>query len=324
MKTTAVKIVNTKELSREDWLLFRTRGIGGSDVAPVLNISPWKQPLQVYMEKTGQWESEDLSDKEAIIWGNILESVIAKEFSRRNPNYQVQNCNYILQKPDHPFMIANIDRSLYHPQKGWGVLEIKTANARMEGKWTEDEIPYEYILQIQHYLAVTGLNWGYVAVLLGGQKYKQYYIEKDQELINILIEKETDFWINHVEALEPPMADVTMDCTDLFNRLFPSDVTVEDVVDFSDSDIHLCIDVIEDAKEKIKAYEKVKEINENIIKDRMREFEKAKFNGGSISWKYSKPSFIVDSDLLKTNYPDIYEQVKKEKKQSRMFKISKK
>ena len=324
MKTTAVKIVNTKELSREDWLLFRTRGIGGSDVAPVLGISAYSQPLKIYMEKTGQWESEDLSDKEAIVWGNILESVIAKEFARRNPNYQVQNCNYILQKPDHPFMIANIDRSLYHPQKGWGVLEIKTANARMEGKWTEDEIPYEYILQIQHYLAVTGLNWGYVAVLLGGQKYKQYYIEKDQELINILIEKETDFWINHVEALEPPMADVTMDCTDLFNRLFPSDVTVEDVVDFSDSDIHLCIDVIEDAKEKIKAYEKVKEINENIIKDRMREFEKAKFHGGSISWKYSKPSFIVDSDLLKTNYPDIYEQVKKEKKQSRMFKISKK
>ena len=317
-------MVNTKELSRDEWLFFRTKGIGGSDVGAILGISPYKQPLRVYMEKTGQWDSEDLSDNEAVEWGNILEPIIAKKFSEKNKQYKIQNCNYILQNPDYPFMLANIDRALFHPEKGWGILEIKTANARMESKWETDHIPDEYSLQIQHYLAVSGLDWGYVAVLIGGQKFKQYYVERDQELINILIEKESDFWMNHVEALEPPMANVMMDCRDIFDKLYPVETIANLELEFDDEHILSCIDKIEEANSMIDHYKNVKEIHENIIKDKMANHEKAKFHGGSISWKYSKPSFSVDGTWLKENHPTIHELSLKERKRSRVFRISKK
>lgn len=76
--------ISTKDMTHEDWLAERRKGIGGSDIATILGLNKWKSPLQLFLEKTGKVQAEDLSDKEVIYWGNVLEDVVAKEFEKKN------------------------------------------------------------------------------------------------------------------------------------------------------------------------------------------------------------------------------------------------
>ncbi|HHR2781106.1 TPA: YqaJ viral recombinase family protein, partial [Listeria monocytogenes] len=80
------------------------------------------------------------------------------------------------------------------------ILECKTASAYLAKEWEADEVPATYLVQIQHYLAVTGKNKAYVAVLIGGNKFIWKEIERDDELINQIIAFELDFWETNVKG----------------------------------------------------------------------------------------------------------------------------
>jgi putative phage-type endonuclease len=133
--------INTAAMSREDWLRERRRGIGGSEAAAILGLSPWATPLDVYLDKIG--EGEDVEETEAMYFGTILEGVVADEFSRRT-GLKVRRRNALLTHPDYPWMIANIDRMVV----GGGLLECKTCNAF--NPWN-GVVPEHYQIQVQHY-----------------------------------------------------------------------------------------------------------------------------------------------------------------------------
>jgi len=175
--------------------------IGGSDIAAVMGVSPWKTPLQLWAEKTGQVEPEDLSDKENIHFGTILEDVVAKEFERRT-DMKVRRApkNYV--HPDYDYMRCQVDRLITGSED---LLECKTASAWNAKAWEGDEIPLSYILQVSWQLMITGRKVGYIAVLIGGQKFLWKKIEADYELFGNMRDAAIQFW-GMVKNNIPPVA----------------------------------------------------------------------------------------------------------------------
>lgn len=194
--------INIKNMSKQDWLLERTNGIGGSDASVVLGINKYKSAFELWHEKTGQSPLKEI-DNDAIHFGNILEDVVAKEFERRT-GHRVRKDNHMYSHSDYPFMKANLDRVVVGEK---ALLECKTANARLQDAWKDDDIPSAYFLQVQHYLAVMGYPKAYIAVLIGGQKFIWKEIKRDEELIALLIEHEKTFWEENVLKKVAPTID---------------------------------------------------------------------------------------------------------------------
>lgn len=199
--------------SREEWLKKRKHGIGGSDAAAILGLNPWKSPMDVYLDKISP-TSED-HESEAAYWGKQLEDVVAREFSRRM-GLRVQRVNSLLEHPEHSFMLATIDRRVV----GGGLLECKTTSEWKRDEWGEDKAPDMYIVQVQHYFAVTGEQSGWLAVLIGGNRLLIVPVERDQEFIDNLIAAEEAFW-RCVEDRTPPEVDGSSACTEAINALYP-------------------------------------------------------------------------------------------------------
>lgn len=203
---TAIRMVDTKEISHSEWLRLRGKGIGGSDIAAIAGLSPWRSPLAVYVEKTGEVRPEE--ETEAMRWGTILEAVIADEFKRRHPEYMVRRVNAILQHPEVPYFLANIDREVRQKGAEPMVLEIKTTSAWQAGRW-RDDVPDHVMCQVQWYLGITGWRKGIVAVLIGGRDYREIEVERDDEIIGYLHEIGRRFWEEHVVPRIPPAAEAS-------------------------------------------------------------------------------------------------------------------
>lgn len=193
---------STSEMSHQEWLEDRRKGIGGSDVATVLGLNKYKSVYQLWLEKTGQIEVTS-AQSEAAYWGNTLEEVVAEEFSKRTGK-KVRRRNRVFEHSKYPFLRANIDRDIVGEN---AVLECKTANQYLANEWDEDEIPIQYICQVQHYMNVLNLDYVYFAVLIGGQKFIWKKMERDHELIDMITEKLVEFWTENVEKEIEPAID---------------------------------------------------------------------------------------------------------------------
>lgn len=204
---------------RAAWLEERRHGIGGSDAPVIAGLSPWKTPLKLYLEKRGEVEPDDLSDNEAVHFGNVLEDTVANEYARRTGR-KVQRVNRILRHRDHPFMIANVDRLIVGEDRGLECKTVGTWAARNEEEWgpaNTDLIPPQYLIQCQHYMGVTGRAVFDLAALIGGQELRIYTIPRDEQIINGLIIMETGFW-GMVERGDPPLAETVEDARMLWRR----------------------------------------------------------------------------------------------------------
>ena len=273
--STALKLYDKKQFAtHEEWKQARHNGIGGSDVAAICGLNPWKSPLAVYLEKTGQIDGP--KENEAMHWGTILEPIIAKEFEERT-GLKVRNNNYILQHPEYPFMLANLDREIVGEKAG---LEIKTTSAFNGGKMHKD-IPDYYYLQCLHYMAVTGYDSWHLAILVGGNQLHLHTIERDEEDIQNLIKIESDFWNNHIVAGVMPEA--TAQDNDTVKALYKDIDESKEV--FLSSEAESYIQQFKDAQELIKTGEKLKDEAVNNIKLMMGDAGKAVFDTYKITNK---------------------------------------
>lgn len=196
-------------------------GIGGSDVAAILGLSKWRTPYQVWEEKTGRRKAEE--SKELFHFGNVLEQVVADEFAARR-GVKVQRRNQMFRSEKHPELVANIDRYIV----GGGVLECKTADKFTRHLWGDsasDEVPEYYLTQVQHYMHVTGWHEGYLAVLIGGNEYRDYEIPYDVELAEYCAARCSEFWNNYVVKNVPPPLTAADDLTNAFNWVSGSTIT---------------------------------------------------------------------------------------------------
>jgi len=184
-------------------LLERKKGIGGSDAAAAIGLNPYKSPLELYQEKRGEIEPPDLSDNEAVHFGNVLEDTIANEYFRRT-GQNIRRKNQIVIHPRMNWMRANVDRILTGQNK---ILECKAPGFNQRDQWGEpgtDEIPLQYLVQCVHYMIVGDYDGADVAALIGGREFRVYHIQRDRDLEANIIEKERDFWENHVVPGVPP------------------------------------------------------------------------------------------------------------------------
>ena len=166
-----------KYKSRKEWLKARQKFIGGSDVACILGMNPWKTNVQLYREKKGLAEPSDLSDNELVIYGTKAEKYIRSLFALDHPELKVEyvpNNSWI--NDDYPFAAASLDGSTEDSNGRHGILEIKTSTittSQQANKW-KDQIPDNYFCQVLFYLGVT--EWEYVD-LRANLKY--VYPERD-------------------------------------------------------------------------------------------------------------------------------------------------
>lgn len=297
----AQTLVSTRGLSREEWLEWRRRGIGSSEVAAVVGLDPWKSPLEVYYDKLGEIPDEDAG--EAAYWGTVLEGVIADEFARRSGR-MVRRRLGILQHASHPFMLANLDRVVVGGDEGPAVLECKAPGLRAADRW-EDEIPVGYELQVQHQLAVTGWPRGYLAMLVGGQEFRVVTIDADPEVHAMLVDLEGEFW-RHVQERVPPPVDGSDATRDVLARVFPDAVAGKTVELPAEA-----LELVEDrqlaaAAEKAAGERKTRA--ENALKLLLGDGEVATVDGIPVfTWKSTAPRKF-DTDAFKSVHPELYEQ----------------
>jgi putative phage-type endonuclease len=294
----ALQLVSTRDMTREQWLEERRKGIGGSDAAAIAGLSRYKTAMQVYLEKLGHLPEPE--ENEFMYWGKKLEEVVADEFSART-GLKIRRRNAILRHPQHLFMLANVDRVIVGKDEG---LECKTTSAYRADEWKDDEIPWEYALQCHHYMAVTGFSAWWIAVLIGGNKFVYKRIERDDDIIQNLIKIESDFWNNHVLKQVPPSPDGSPASTELVKELYPKSNGLE--VDLPSS-VERWIQQYEQASEEEKLAVERKEEAANNIKMLLGEYEAGRFRDWKITWRPVSSSRL-DTKRLKAEFPDIYEQ----------------
>lgn len=295
-------LVKTLDMERDEWLEYRKQGIGGSDAAAILGINPWKTPMDVWLEKTGEFEDEP-RDNEKMYWGNVLEDVVAKEFSIRT-GLRVRRRNAILKHKKHNFMIANVDRLVIGHKAG---LECKTAGHYASDDW-EMGVPEFYQAQVQHYMAVTGYEAWYVAVLIAGQEFKFFKLTRDNQFIKDMIDAERDFW-QKVQNMTPPPIDGTKASCELIKRLYPKSEKDKEIQ--LPYEAYQLIQQYEQASVSVKQAQLLKDEAANKLKEMLGTAEKGFIHDRQVSWS-SVYQERLDSNALKKDHPAIYNNYLKE------------
>ena len=296
----ATVLTSTLNMPHDIWLKWRQKGIGGSDASVVCGINQYKSPVELFMEKTGQSSSDEAG--EAAYWGKTLEAIVKSEFTKRT-GIKVVDVNKILRSKEYPFMLANLDGVCRHPELGTCVFEAKTAGAFKAVEW-EETIPREYMLQLQHYLAVTGFCGAYIAVLIGGNTFKWSFVERDEELIFKLIQWESDFW-EHVTSDIPPPLDGSEASAQYLKKRYPHSIT-QSKIKLPETAKEL-IRQYDEACEKGVSYNEQKQRAENLLKEMLGEHEVGISGDRIITWKTVNQERI-DSKTLKSEHPDLYKQ----------------
>lgn len=206
--------------NRADWLKARLHGIGASEAAAVVGMSPYKSNIELWEEKTSRKQAKDISDEPYVKYGKEAEKHLRALFALDYPQYQVDYDEFgmIQNNPDCPWAFATLDGALTERKTGKeGILEIKTTEIMRAGQWDEwnGKIPQHYYIQVVHQLLATGYSF---AILKAQIKYhdrdgqmqeaiRHYYIEHSEVESDIkwLAEREKVFWDCVVNDKKPAL-----------------------------------------------------------------------------------------------------------------------
>lgn len=204
------------------WDSVPAYGVGGADVAAVLGMEDNNSALKVYMRKRAEIPRDP--DNRYTRMGRRMEGVIAELFAEET-GLDVRPSPGLIGHVDRPWMVAALDRLVAEPDGVIAPLECKNRSAYQDKKWGEDgdSIPDGAALQAHWYNGVTGYDHTWMAVLLGGNTFRWYRIERDQELIDLLTKQMGAFWHDHVLAGVPPEIDESAATSELLNRLWDAD-----------------------------------------------------------------------------------------------------
>ena len=211
MKSTTYQpnvLVDTTNLSREKWLEYRRLGIGGSDVAAILGISPFRTARDLYYDKLNIVTADDEGNWVAMEMGNLLEPLVAKIFARKT-GLKVFKRQCMFQHPHHPWMLADLDYLVELPDGSIAILEIKTTNYNARDNWWyngNEIVPIYYESQGRHYMSVTNIDRVYFCCLYGNNADEVIirHIDRDMTYEAEMIALEQTFWQDNVLAKVPP------------------------------------------------------------------------------------------------------------------------
>lgn len=267
--------VSTIGMTRPEWLNRRRNTIGGSDAAGIVRLSKWSTPYTVWADKTGRLPDKD--DTEAMRIGRDLEGYVASRFTEATGK-KVRRVNAMLYNPTYPFAHADIDREIVGENAG---LECKTTSALDVRQFGNTEFPEQYYAQCVHYLAVTGADRWYLAVLVFGRGFFTYTLERDEAEISALMDAERAFVENYVKKDVPPPPDGEEVTGEAIRTIYSESIGGTAELFGADSKLGEYMEL----KSQMKAIElRINEI-ENEIKAQMQDCESAVCNDYTISWK---------------------------------------
>lgn len=279
------------QLSVKDVTLNRNKILGGSDIAAVMGKSRYKTPYRLWCEKTGRIENT-VSNIEAVQLGTELEEFVAQTFSKRTGK-PVRKAPKAYQHPDYPYMVAHVDRLITGSDE---LLECKTCSAYKLDEW-QNAIPKEYVLQVMWYLGITGRKRGWIACLIGGQKFDYKVIEFDDELFNLMVERAKDFY-NMVQTDTPPL--ILPDDDETLAEIYPKNT--EDMIEAEEFNERAAyLQELKMHRDEING--EIKEI-ETELKARIGENMGILTDRYKITWK-SQISRTLDTDRLKEDIKNI-------------------
>lgn len=302
MYTNCDLILSVKEAEdREKWLAVRNQGIGGSDASVIMGLNPYKSAYRLWLEKRGVAESEDLTGNQHIYWGKKNEANIADWFQEETGK-KIRRLG-TLQNRENPFLIANVDRMVTGEDAG---LEIKTAGASQYKKWKDDEIPDSYYCQCLHYMATTGADYWYIAVLLDGNDAKWKRIERNEDDIKALIAEEKRFW-EWVKTNTPPPIDGTMSCANALKMKYKGDPGSETMLPVEAEEL---INELDKDAEVEKALKESIQLKKNKLMEMLGDFEVGRIGDRKVTWKVTKGRESISLSRIKKEDKASYEALK--------------
>lgn len=303
-------LVKTAGMSREEWLRWRTKGIGGSDVSVIAGVNPFRSIFQLWLEKTGQVEPEE-TENDNTHFGNVLEPVVKREFSKRT-GLKVRAKRALLQSEEYPFMLADLDGVIYENGK-MNLFEAKTASAYKQEIW-EKGIPEEYVLQVQHYMAVTGAEKTYLAALVGGNRFYWKVVRRDEQKIAEIIALEKAFWEENVLAGKEPVPDGSGATTDFLNEKYAS--SNGNTILLPEEALSLCRRY-EELSGQLNELQDKKDAVSNQLKNFLKNNESGVIGEYRVTWK-QVTSMTFDKKRLEKENHALYEEYLTKKQYRRL------
>ena len=290
---------DTVALGREGWLELRRTGLGGSDVAAAMGLSPFTSRYALWLDKVG--EPTGVVESEPMKWGHRLEEPIARAFAEET-GHETVFLPVMMRSRTHVFALANPDRFTVDDD-GPAIVEIKNVGNHKASEW-QDGPPLHYRMQGQWYLFVSGHRRVYYAVLVGGQNLVIYQVERDDALIAEMLRHAEAFW-TLVTLRRPP----DLDGEDSTTRALKAQYTevVRETVD-GGTELAALVTKRESAKALFDTVgAQLHEIDNRIIA-LLGDAEAGLVDGVQVVRRPAQTRTSVDIPALKRDYPEIAER----------------
>lgn len=273
-------------------------GIGGSMAPAILGLDPFKTPLDAYNQLTDPSTRPDLSNNQIVQSGVYLEDGI-RRFASDQLGKEIHQSHKTLTHPDCPFMVAHIDGRIVGERAGFEAKNRGFFRGKEYGQQGTDQVLDSELIQTMHYMAVTNYQRFYLGVLIGGQELRLFTIERDEDLIKTIIEKERHFWQEHVQKRVPPAPTTLGD----IKQLYPCDTG--EIVTVS-GEVQEAIQGIKTLKQQIKELKQKHDELELVIKTEVADASVLTDHTGVTlaTWK-AQTTNRLDQKSLKAKHPDI-------------------
>lgn len=298
--------------NHEEWKALRHQYIGGSDAAAVVGMNAWVSPFSLWAEKTGRLPGFDGNLATEV--GTYLEEFVAQKFASETGK-KVRRSNQSWFNDQYPWAIANIDREIVGEDAG---LEIKTTSELNTQKFKGGEYPANYYCQCMHYMAVTGKQRWYLAVLIGNREFKWFAIERDEDEIQALMAAEEAFW-EQVKTDTPPMTDGSSSTTSTLSTLYPESSDECIGIGFFEKELDNYFRLKAQAKDLAMTIEGI----ENRLKHHLGECARGESEKYKVSWKTQYRS-TFDHKKFIADHPEMDVSAYYKKSNSRPFKVTEK
>ena len=328
-------------MTNERWLECRAHGpkgdipytVGGSDVAAIFGLSPWTTPLELWLIKKGRMKPAAKGNEDQLTMGHLLVPIAAYWYQQKTGNLVVDD-THLYQHADFPYALANMDRRYTRTADGEaGILECKSCTYHKAGDWAEDAIPIYYEMQLRFYLAVADVEYGAFSCIWGNNPEHDLAIPeiiRDKAKEELIFEK-LEQWIWSLEHDKPPTMEGVQpklaleSLARIYGASQPGLPTVEFPQKYEKSLRRIaCLQgKIDECNAEIKTYEKEIKAHSVRIAEIMKEHEHGVLNTTSDKLLIdfvTKTTRRPNSELLKKNYPVVYQDVLKES-ESRKIKV---
>lgn len=272
----------------------RAAFIGGSDVAAILGVSPWKSAFRLYQEKIGEFVEEVTPAKQKLFnrghrWEPVVVDMLIDELRDHGHDVQIIGRNARYQDAHHPFLACELDLELLIDGEETNG-EMKTVHPFAAKEWGEqdtDEIPLHYAAQVMHGLMIKPRRRCVLAALIGADDLRVHWVERDEETIAAIRAKEIEFWqrVQERNAPDPASADDV-------KWLFPRD---SGIVMEADDDLFAAVTHLAGLKAELKRLDSTAESTATRIKSAMGHASTLIYQGQKIAtWRSNKESTKTD------------------------------